>query len=172
MRRSRPMSAPIVSNKHQRAEDLSYIGAFGNNNYMVYQGTAVNVATQVGDIPNGQKVYSIDVSLTFIHQSGSGSGRISWMLVHLRDGQTIGNLFASNDASNWSNIGLSKGKNQVIKSYMSAIGTEDAGARQWIVHIKIPKMWHRVREGDSLVILFNGDQAGLLSTGTRFKSYS
>ncbi len=171
MRRS--IVPPLISFKHQRQENQTYVGGGVNLLYVVYTGVNANVATTPSTVPNGHKVYSVDVSLTFIHQAGSGSGDISWMLTHLRDGQTIGTCFASpNGASDWSNIGLSKCKNQVIKSYISAIGTEDAGPRIWNVHIKIPKQWHRVRDGDTLNISFNGDQTGLLVLGTRFKDYS
>ncbi len=172
MRRMRPMRAPIVSYKHQREEDITYIGTVANNEYLVYQGSAPGGISSPQDVPAGNKVYSVDVSLNFTHTSGSGTTRYTWMLVHLRADQQIGFLFASTDASNWSNIGLSKGRNQVIKSYLGIVGTEDAGPKLYNVHIKIPKMWHRVREGDELRIVFNATDPGSLITGTRFKSFS
>ncbi len=167
------MVAPIVSYKHQRNENTTYAGAAANNNYVVYTGVGPGAAASPNTVPAGNKVYSVDVSVNFIHLAGSGTDAPSWMLTHLRADQDITALFGGGSgASEWSSIGNSLARNQVIKSYMSLIGTEDAGPIKTNVHIKIPKMWHRVREGDILLITFNADQTGSLSIGTRFKSYS
>lgn len=171
-RRRMVMAPPIVSFKHQRMEETTYVGTLANNNYLVYQGVNQGTQTTPTDIAAGNKCYSIDVSVNYIVGSSTATGRLSWMLVHLRDGQTIGDQFAATDASNWSNIGLSKAKNQVIKSFVKIFATEDASAAIYNLHIKIPKMWHRIREGDSLVIMFNADEAGTLVIGSRFKSFS
>ncbi len=171
-RRRMVMKAPIVSFKHQRQEKLTYTGAGVNNNYLVYQGTNQGTQTTPTDIPNGNKCYSVNVSVNYVSGTGSATGAISWMLVHLRDGQTISDQFAGVNASDWSTIGLSKAKNQVIESHIGVFATEDAGAKTWNRHIKLPKMWHRVREGDQLVLMFNADEAGTLNIGGRFKSYS
>ncbi len=171
-RMRRAIRAPIVSYKHQRQEEVTYVGTTGNQEYLVYQGTQPGSMSGPQDVPAGNKVYSIDVSQNFTIESGSGTARLNWMLVHLRDGQQVGFLYAATDAANWSNIGLSKGRNQVIKSYVGIVGTEDAGPKIWNVHIPIPKLWHRVREGDELRIVFTGTDPGLLVTGTRFKSFS
>jgi len=172
MRMRRPMQAPIVSYKHQRQTAVTYLGAVANQIITVFQSEPPGGQAQVFGVPAGNKVYSLDVSMNFIHTSGSGSTTINWMLCHLRDGQNVDDLFASTDAANWSNIGLSKGRNQVIKSFLSQVGTEDAGPKMQNIHIKIPKMWHRVREGDSLLIVFNASDSGSLVVGTRFKSFS
>jgi len=164
-RMSRPMLAPIVSFKHQRQTQLTYVGAVANQIITVYQGGEAGASASVFSVPNGNKVYSVDISLNFIHTSGSGTTRVNWMLVHLRDGQDVDSLYAPTDASNWSNIGLSKGRNQVIKSFLTLAGTEDAGPQKYNVHIKIPKMWHRIREGDNLLVVFSADDS-------RFKSFS
>ncbi len=166
------MQAPIVSFKHQRQEEATYLGNLDNYVYSIYQGIAAGSGVTPTDIPAGNKMYSVDVSVNYISGDGTQAGRSSWMLVHLRDGQTVGSLFAATDASNWSTIGLSKGKNQVIKSFITMNGSEDATPRVWNLHVKIPKMWHRIREGDSLLLIFNGDGAGPLAIATRYKSYS
>jgi len=171
-RRMRPMSAPIVSYKHQRQTDVTYVGGLANQIITYYTGTGPGAGATVGQVPAGNKVFSVNASVNFTHTSGTGTSRLNWMLVHLRADQDINTLFAATDAANWSNIGLSLARNQVIKSYLAIVGSEDAGPKSWNVHIPIPKMWHRVREGDSLVIVFNSDDSGFLSIGTRYKSFS
>ncbi len=166
------MRAPIVSYKHQRQEDITYIGTGANNFYTVYTGTGPGSTATPDTVPAGNKVFSVNVSLNYINPEGSGTATINWMIIHLRADQNINTLFAATDASNWTNIGLSLARNQVLKSFLSLVGSEDAGPKLWNVHIKIPKMWQRVREGDSIVIVFNSVTAGPLSTGTRFKSFS
>ena len=171
-RRRVMMRAPIVSYKHQRNENTTYIGTGANNSFVLYTGTAPGETASPNTVPAGNKVYSVDVSVNFIHPEGSGTDTPSWMLVHFRAGQELDSLFANPNASEWSNIGLSLARNQVIKSFMSIVGSEDAGPRQWNMHIKIPKLWHRIREGDILILTFNAQSAGSLSIGTRFKSFS
>ncbi len=168
----RPMRAPVVSFKHQRSEPTSYAGLSANHQYNLYTGSAPGSAVTTDTVPAGNKVYSVNVSVNFTLESGSATASLSWMLVHLRADQALNTLFAGTDSSNWTVIGLSNGRNQVVKSYQSLIGTEDAGPRQWNLHIPIPKMWHRVREGDILLISFNSDSGGSLLLGSRFKSFS
>ena len=171
-RMRRPMLAPIVSYKQQRQEVVSYVGTVANLEYQLYVGLGAGGVQAPQTAIAGHKVYSVDMSITFVQTSSSGNSAISWMLVHTRDGQTIDQCYAATDASNWSNIGLSQCKNQVIKSFLSAVGSNDAGPKQWNLHIKIPKQWHRIREGDRLIFVFNGQEPGLLVIGSRFKSYS
>ena len=166
------MRAPIVSYKHQRNENLTYGGMGANNVFIIYNGGLPGSTALPSVVPAGNKVYSIDVSINFIHPEGSGTDTPSWMLVHLRDGQNLAQCFDDPNASEWSVIGESNCRNQVIKSFMSIVGSEDAGPRIWNMHIKIPKLWHRVREGDALIIVFNATSAGPLSIGTRYKSFS
>jgi len=172
MMRRPMMRAPIVSYKHQRNENTTYVGALANNQYNVYVGVEPGQVNTPQGVAAGNKVYSVNISLNFIHPNAMGTDTPSWMLVYLRDGQTIPSCFAATAASEWSNIGLSNCRNQVIKSYMSLVGTEDAGPKVWNVHIKIPKIYQRVRQGDALVIIFTASDSGPLSIGTRFKSFS
>ena len=94
------------------------------------------------------------------------------MLIHLRSDQDISTLIAANRAAGWSEIGVSIGRNQVIKSFMGLFATEDAGPYKSNQHIKIPKQWHRIREGDKLVLVWNSDAACTYSNGFRYKDYS
>ena len=168
-RRRMVMRAPIVSYKHQRNEDITYVGAGAINQMNVYEGVGPGEVSTPQNVPAGHKVYSVNISLNFIHPEGSGTDTPSWFLVHLRAGQTVSVLFGGTD---WSSIGVSNARNQILKSYMSLVGSEDAGPRIWNVHIKIPKMFQRVREGDILAIAFSATTAGPLSTGVRYKDFS
>ncbi len=174
MRRMRRpmMRAPIVSYKHQRNEDTTYAGGGITNQMNVYEGVEPGAQGTPANVPAGNKVYSVNISLNFIVPSGSGTDTPSWFLAHLRQGQTISILFPGLSATQWTNIGLSKARNQVLKSYMSLIGTEDSGPIRYNVHIKIPKMYQRVREGDILAIVFSAQTVGPLSIGVRYKSFS
>jgi len=165
------MRAPIVSLKHQANSTVSYVGTNVSNIIEIYKSVGRDVAEIGQNIQVGKKVFSVDVSVNFITDSPSATGNFSWMLVHLRTGQTTADLFGPT-ASEWSSIGISNGRNQVIKSYMGVNGTEDSSAIRYNVHIKIPKMWHRLREGDSLELVYNGSSAGVLSIGFRYKDYS
>jgi len=167
----RRMQAPIVSKKVQRNENISYAGTDVNNEFEVYQGVDAGAGVTQQDIPIGHKVYSIDVSVNFISVDSSTSTVFSWAIFHLRQDQVINTLFGT-PATEWSNLGASSGRNQVFKSFMGIVGTEDAGSVRYNTHIKIPKQWHRIREGDRCVIVFNAPQAGTLSIGTRYKHYS
>ncbi len=171
-RPSRRMAAPIVSYKHQASTAVTYGGTDANNITFIMLGGAPNSEQSGINVSAGHKVYSVDLSVSYSLTAGSGTSTFSWMLVHLRDDQNIGSLFAASGASNWSTIGVSKGRNQVIKSFTGIVGSEDAGPRLYNLHIKIPKQWHRIREGDALVIVFNADEIGSLLTAHRYKDYS
>jgi len=166
------MRAPIVSNKHQKTTDVSYVGASANITHSLYLGVGPNEPASPDNVPSGNKVYSVDVVVSFIHGEGTGDTNIDWMLTKTRADQNVSTLFGSPSGANWSNIGLSLGRNQVIKSYMGQAGTEDAGPKTWTLHIKIPKIYQRVREGDKLDITFNATDVGTLRMAHRYKSFS
>ncbi len=166
------MRAPIVSYKHQKVTDTSYVGTSANTTHRLYTGGSPGSEATPDSVPAGNKVYSVNVVVSFIHGSGTGDTNIDWMLTKLRADQNVSTLFASPGGANWSTLGLSQGRNQVIKSYMGQAGTEDAGPKTWNVHIKIPKIYQRVREGDVLDITFNATDVGSLRLAHRYKSFS
>ncbi len=170
-RRKMTIRSPVVSYKHQREESSTYTGAAVNNLFLIYTGIGQGQPTTPQNIPTGSKVYSFDVSVNFVSADASTTGVFSWMIVKLRDSQAISDI-AATDASSWSNIGITKMRNQVIYSHMGIFPTEDAGLSIKNVHIKVPKIYHRIREGDSMVLVFNAQSAGPLSIGTRYKSFS
>lgn len=166
------MRAPIVSYKHQAQDNSSYVGANANLTHRLYSGVSPGSEATPTEVPAGNKVYSVDVVVTFIHASAAGDTNINWMLTKLRADQNVSTLFASPSGADWSNIGLSLGRNQVIKSYIGQAGSEDAGPKSWVVHIKIPKIYQRVREGDVLDITFNASDTGSVILAHRYKSFS
>ena len=171
-RRSMPMRAPIISYKHQFQQNTSYTGNADNEALVLFTGMEPGAQASPTTVPAGNKVYSVDVSVNYIQTSSSGNATINWVLCHLRSGQTYTGLFSQPGGADWSVIGLSSGRNQIIKSFMNLVGSEDAGGYRVNLHIKIPKLFHRVREGDQLLIIFNGSEVGALQLGARYKSYS
>ena len=166
------MSAPIVSTKVQFATPVSYVGTGANHEDVIALGVPVGTdAVLVVNVANGSKIYNIHCQAGFISGSGTNVGIWSFMIVKLRDGQTIASEFATINASQWSNIGLSKVKNQVIKSFTGVFGTEDAGAVNLNFNCKIPKIYQRMRDGDRIIGVFTADQAGVLQTAFRYKYY-
>ncbi len=165
------MKAPIVSYKHQRNETVSYVGTSLNNTFTVLSGVGPGEAESPNQAAAGHHVYSMDVSVNFVTSSGTGSGDYSWFLVHLRSDQTLASMFPT-PSSEWTTIGISKNRNQVIKSYMGVVGSEDGGIVRQNPHIKIPRIFQRIREGDVILLVFNGAEAGTLSIGARYKTYS
>jgi len=166
------MRAPIVSFKHQHSQITSYVGGNANGDFVINVGSSQAVPVSPNTTPLGNKQYSVDLSVSFTSGSASAASDFSWMLVHFRADQNLIDLFAGQQASNWSIIGLSQAKNQVIESHMGTIGTEDGASYRFDRHIKLPKIWHRVREGDQLVLSWSSTQAGTLALGARFKTYS
>ncbi len=170
--RSRMALTPIVTEKKQRAETISYAGADANNIYDLYIGINTGLLETTSTVQTGKKVFSVDVSVNFVSSSASITGPYSWMLIKLRQGQSIAAVFAATDASNWTNIGLSNARNQVIKSYMGLVGTQDGVILKQNIHISIPKIMQRVREGDVMALVFSSLIGGTLSIGSRFKTYT
>ena len=168
-RMRRRSSPPLVTYKHQRNENLTYIGSAANQNYVIYTGGNQGSQTSAMQVPTGARVESVNVSVNFASGSGALTGTLSWMIVKFRDSQQASDI-AVTDASAWSNIGLSMMRNQVFVSHMAIFATEDGGVYRFNKQILIPKIYQRVREGDVLMLIFNANEAGPLSIGTRFKS--
>lgn len=94
------------------------------------------------------------------------------MVVHLREDQTISGLYSASAAANWSVLGAVAAKNQIIESYMGTTSSINGSTYNSKRHVKIPKQWHRVNDGDKLILVWNSSQAGVLAIGARFKTYS
>ena len=167
--RMRMRMNPIQSVKNQHSTKQTIL-ANTNIQDFVMDATEQGVPTKVVgiEVPVGAIIYSMDISVNFVVDGGGSTGTLDWMFIKLRDGQVASTIIPTPD---WSDIGLSSGRNQVIKSYMCVYGTEDGGAKTWNVHIKIPKVYQRTRSGDRFVIVVNSNAAGTLATGARYKYY-
>ncbi len=117
-------------------------------------------------------MYGVNVSVNYTTDTGTTGSTYSWMLVYFRQGQNLSSNFPGSESSNWTTIGLNNTRNQVIKSFMGVVGTEDGGLLKQNIRVKIPKLYQRVREGDTFNLVFNASEPGILSIGLRYKSFS
>ncbi len=161
---------PIQSVKNQRNENISYLGGNVNNTYNVAVGVAVGTTTTTVNVPVGCKIYGVVVSMNFVNGTANNGTTYSWMILKLRQEQTLGGSF-SGASSEWSVIGTSNARNQIIESFMGVTGTEDAMALRTTHYVKIPKIYQRMREGDRILIVWNSSESGSLSIGSRYKYY-
>jgi len=163
------MRSPVHSVKNQFQTNQSITTSL--NQDFVYTAVEVGVATKITgkEVPVGANVYSVDVTVNYVTGGGAQIGNFDWCLIKLREGQSVVSTITSPD---WTDIGLSSGRNQVIKSYTTMFGTDDGAIVKYNVHIKIPKSMQRVRSGDLLVIAFQASQSGTSVTGARYKYYT
>ncbi len=173
MRRARRSSGITQSVKLQRKETSTYVG--GNAN-VVYQ---INIGKELADVtsnqidnPVGSKVFGFDISVNFISSTGGQTGTFEWFVWKARTSQSTAGVFADPKGADWSELGLSAGRNQIIKSFMGIYGTEDASAVRYNMHIKVPKLMQRTRLNDVITLVFNASDAGTLSIGSRYKYYT
>ncbi len=169
-RRPRMRMNPIQSVKNQLATKQSLLGNTLEQIFIA-QSVDVGAATKITgrEVPTGASIYSIDVSVNFISSTGGQTGTFDWVLMKTREGQGVVSLITSPD---WSDIGLANGRNQVIKSFMTIFATEDGGSVKYNLHIKIPKIYQRMRAGDNFVIALESSDAGTLAVGARYKYYT
>ncbi len=172
-RRPRRSMGITQSVKLQRKETSTYVGANANFVYQVNIGKELaDVLTNQIDNPVGSKVFGVDISVNFISSTGGQTGTFEWFIWKARTSQSTAGVFSDPKGADWSELGISAGRNQIIKSYMGIYGTEDASAVRYNLHVKIPKMMQRTRLNDVITIVFNASDAGTLSIGTRYKYYT
>jgi len=128
--------------------------------------TSQGTRTSGNQVPNGAHVFNIMVYVNSIVPEGSGSTNYNYIVMCLRDGQSVP---ADID---FSTIGLSKTKNQVLISEMTTLGTEDAGPLRRKFNVKIPKIYNRIREGDQIVLVWTAQSLATENfMGFRYKYY-
>jgi len=134
------------------------------------QAVDVGAATKVfgNEVPTGAMVYSVDVYVNAIVPSGSGNTSFGYYICKTRGGQIIGTDFP---APNFSDIGQSDVRNQIFHSDMVLLGTEDAGPLRRKLHVKIPKIYQRMRAGDKLNFVSQAVLALSTDIGFRYKYY-
>ena len=126
--------------------------------------------TVSGQVTPGSHIYRINFSVNAIVASGAGSTDFDFYVCILRSGQTVGATFPTAD---WSDIGLSKVRNQIFYSDANQIGSEDAGPLRRKFSVKLPKIYQRMRDGDSIKLIYDnpGDNVQV-SMNARFSSFS
>lgn len=163
---------PIQSVKKQFSQEASYAGAGANAFHAVFTGVETGTTGTVSNAPVGSKVYGVYVVVDFINGSAATTGVANWFIWKARSGQAAGTAFAATNAPNWTNIGNSDARNQVIRSETAVIPPNDGGRYRFARYIPLPPGMQRVREGDVLQIVFASDLAGTLLTAHRFKTYT
>ena len=150
--------------KNQFNQDQSILGNTAVPIILV-NGVKVNGAIKVigTEVPAGAIVSQIDVYLNLIVPSGSGNATVVYFVICRRAGQS------AVPASSFTAIGLSDMRNQVIRSEMTMIGTEDAGPLRTKFKVKIPKTYQRIREGDDISLIVQSTEASEMSAGCRYR---
>ncbi len=167
-RRRRMNRNPGVKLKNQHNFKAS-ITVGPKNAYVLMAAIPPGAARVTGDqVPAGNHVYRYNLNLNAIHPTGSGSGNLDLYVAFLRAGQTTADL----PDADWSAIGLSTLRNQIIWSELNQIGSEDAGPYKRKVSIPVPKLYQRVREGDQAVLIWGNSQTIEINYGVRFSSFS
>lgn len=118
-------------------------------------------------IPTGSQVYRIRVVINARGAGGSASGDIQWYLAKLRSGQTAASFPAPNA------LGGSAVRNQVFHNQHSMYATEDGHPYHFDRWLKIPKIYHRVRDGDQFFVKVNnpGTSSMDFSLHVEYKAY-
>ncbi len=168
--RRRPRMAMVAPVKLKNQHDFKASITIGMKNAFVLMTGIKPGAARVlsSEVPAGNHVYRYNLNLNAIHASGSGSGNIDLYIAFLRSGQTTADL----PDANWSSIGLSTLRNQIIWSELNQVGTEDAGPYKRKVSVPVPKLYQRVREGDSAVLIWGNSETIEINYGVRFSSFS
>lgn len=123
--------------------------------------------TTGNQVSAGSHVFSMDVYVNALVPSGSGNTTFNYYIAFRRQGQSSTAL----PDADFSSIGLSLLRNQIIFSDLNQIGTEDAGPMKRKIHIRVPKLYQRVREGDQWDLVYGHSDAIETNLGFRAKAY-
>jgi len=139
------------------------------NTFALLRTVGVGEARVTGDqVQPGSHIFRMNVYINALVPSGSGNTNFDYYIVFRRSGQTSANL----PEADFSSIGLSTLRNQIIFSDLNQIGTEDAGPMKRKISIKVPKMYQRIREGDLWDLVYGHSAAVETNLGFRAKSFS
>lgn len=142
--------------------------------FMAGQKLTVDALTSIGvgeqrvqnsQVSVGAHVRTIDLYLNWISTSSSGHVDISYYFIFRRSGQDLADI----PNANFSDIGNSKVRNQIILSEIVQSGSEDAGGISRRHRIRVPKMFGRIREGDTWSLVFDSSANIEANIGFRFK---
>ena len=138
------------------------------NVFNLVLGIPPNTARTTGnECTAGAHIFSMDVYVNAITPSASNETNFNYYIAFRRQGQASSAL----PEADFSDIGLSNMRNQIIFSDLNQLGTEDAGPLRRKHHIKIPQMYQRVREGDQWDLIYGHTDAVETNLGFRAKCY-
>ena len=157
-----------TSLKVQHGRSQSDIAA-PRNTFVLMDGIKPNAERTLGsEVVAGAHIFSMNVYVNALVPSGSGNTNFDYYVIYLRTGQTPSII----PDADFSAIGLSPVRNQIIFSDLNQIGTEDAGPMKRKVHIKTPKLYQRIREGDQWLLVYGHSSTVETNLGFRAKSFS
>ncbi len=156
-RRMRRMAPIIQSFRQIFDKGITLAGSVVDNTGICITDDTTEIGALNTNVPTGSKVFRIRVTLIAQGASGSDSGNFQWYLAKSRDGQ----LFTSYPAPNA--MGNDKLRNQIFHSEFGAFGTQDGMYYKFDRWIKIPKIYQRMRAGDSFFIKTNSTSAGTVN---------
>ncbi len=126
--------------------------------------------TASGQIHSGDKVYRLNFSVNAKMASQNDSTDFDFYIALFRAGQTVGATFPTAD---WSDIGLSTVRNQIFFSEQNQIGTDDAGPLKRRFSVKVPKIYQRLRDGDSIKLIYDNVGGNIqVNLGCRYSSFT
>ncbi len=158
----------VTSLKMQHGRAQSDIAGVRNNFSLLF-GIKPGQARVTGtEAAAGSHVYSFDLYINAIVDSGGGNSNFDCYVIFLRDGQTI----STSPEADFTDIGLSPRRNQIIYSDLNQLGSEDAGPLRRKIHIKVPKLYQRIRESDLWVFVYGHSANIQTNLGFRAKNYS
>ena len=168
MRRMAPIAYPVKT-KNQISLKESSIAGTKHRFDLVTSLAPGEQRTLSGQVQAGDHVYRINLSVNATIASSAGNTDFDFYVACIRSGQTLGTL----PSADWSDIGLSNLRNQIIYSEQNQIGSEDAGPLKRKISIKIPKIYQRIRQGDFIMFVYDnpGDDVQV-NLGARYSSFS
>ncbi len=163
------MRAPINTVKNQFSEKASIIAA-ANQNITLALAVEQGVPTKVTgvEVPVGTKIFGMLVSVSTMSVSGSEDGDIEWYIGKARSGQSLGTM----PDPDWTSIGLSSIRNQVWHSVSTHMGSQDSSPYKFTRFIKVPKIYQRMRSGDTIFIKLVTSINAAMNVGCIYKYVS
>lgn len=167
-RRRQTRGTIIQSVKNQHNVTISAVGG-ATNNFPIATAVDVGVATKITgqEVPTGAIVTSLILWVQCDSSSGGVSGEVTWYIAKRRGGQVNADL----PIPDFTAMGLSDLRNQIIHSDTSLYGTQDAGPYRFKMLVRIPKLYHRMRSGDQLVIRIASSVATSMKVAFIYKYY-
>lgn len=168
MRRAAPISYPVKTKNQLSLKESTVMGT--KHRFDIVTSLAPGEQrTLSGQVQAGDHVYRVNLSINATVPTGTGNTDFDFYVACIRSGQTLATL----PSADWSDIGLSNLRNQIIYSEQNQLGSEDAGPLRRKISIKIPKIYQRIRQGDFIMLVYdNPSETVQVNIGARYSSFS